>query len=97
MPIYDIDQYELHVLTHRIEADSEADAVIKLFQGEGEAVSFVFIGIANDHGMSLSENEALWDQLYDRGVIKSDDHIIPSIRSITEVRSGPASPADNKE
>jgi len=75
----------LHVLTHRIEADDEAHAIARLYQGEGEAVSFEFVGIANDYGMNLSENQALADQLFDRGLIHSNDEVIPSIRSIREV------------
>jgi hypothetical protein len=86
MPTYEIDQYELHVLRHRIEADSEADAVVKLLQGEGEPISFEFVGIANDYGTSLSENPDLTSELFDRGVIDSNDLIIPSIRSVSVVR-----------
>jgi hypothetical protein len=85
MPVFEIGQYELHVLTHRIEADDEAQAIAKLYQGEGEAVSFEFVGIANDYGMNLSENQALADQLFDRGLIHSSDEVIPSIRSIRQV------------
>jgi hypothetical protein len=34
MPTYEIEQYELHVQKYRVEADDEADAIAKLFQGE---------------------------------------------------------------
>ena len=87
MPIYDIDQYELHVLTHRLEADSEADAIARFFRGDGklELTSIEYAGISNDCGLSLAERPDLASDLMDRGVIKGDDTIIPSIRSIREV------------
>jgi hypothetical protein len=85
MPTYEVQQYELHTLTYRVQANDEADAIAKVFRGEGEPDSFQFCGVANDYGLALSENEALSDQLFDRGIIKSDDHIIPSIRSVKQV------------
>lgn len=62
MPTYEVQQYELHVLTHKIEADDEASAVAKLYKGEGEPVSFEFAGIADDFGMSVCENGELADR-----------------------------------
>ena len=91
MPIFEIEQYELHILTHRVTGDDETDALVKFFQGiEGEAVSFEFVGIPSDYGMSLGENRDLTDRLFDLGIIKSGDTIIPSVRSIRQVdqRSG---------
>jgi hypothetical protein len=85
MPLYEIDQYEIHVLRHKIQADNEADAITKLFQGEGEATSFIFVGIANDYGMPVDDHRDLADQLFDRGVIDGNDEIIPSIRDIRQV------------
>ena len=85
MPTFEIEQYELHILTHLVTADDEADALAKFFQGdEGEAVSFEFVGIANDYGISVDENRDLADQLFDRGAINGSDEIIPSIRCIEE-------------
>ena len=46
------------------------------------------IGAANvayDCGMSIDDDRDLADQLLDRGVIKADDQIIPSIRSVKQV------------
>jgi hypothetical protein len=87
MPTYEIEQYEIYVLRHRVEADNEADAVSKLFMGEGDPIdnSLAFINIADDLGMSLCENPDLASQLFDRGVIDSSDKIISSIRSIKQV------------
>jgi hypothetical protein len=87
MPTYEIEQYELHVMKYRIEADSEADAIARLLVGEGEPVdnSLEFADIADEYGMSLSENPELSSQLFDKGVVKGGDTIIGSIRSIRQV------------
>jgi hypothetical protein len=87
MPTYEIEQYELHVQRYRIEANDEADAIAKLFLGEGDPVdnSMEFVEIADDMGMALSENPDLASQLFDRGFVKSGETIIPSIRSIKQV------------
>ena len=55
MPTYEIEQYELHVLRYRVEADSEADAIARLFLGEGDPIddSLEFVDIADDYGMGF--------------------------------------------
>jgi hypothetical protein len=70
-----------------VTADSEADAIAKLFLGEGDPIdnSLEFVEIADDHGMLVSENQDLSDGLFDRGIIHSGDEIIPSIRCCDEV------------
>ena len=59
MLVFEVQQYEVHVSTYRIEADDEAEAIAKLYSGDGEMVSFEFAGIADDVGMSVSENPEL--------------------------------------
>ena len=58
MPKYEIEQYELHVMRYRVEADSEAQAIVKLFQGEAEPVeqSQEYIEIADDYGLPADEH-----------------------------------------
>ena len=34
---YEIEQYELHTMKYRVEAATEAEAITKLFQGEGRS------------------------------------------------------------
>ena len=82
---YEIEQYELHVQRYRIEANDEANAIAKLFLGEGDPLSLEFVNIADDEGMSILENPDLSSQLFDQGVVKSGDTIIGSIRSIKQV------------
>jgi len=85
MPIFEIEQYELHITTVRVVADDPADSIAKVFLGEGEATNFEFAGIANGHGMSIDDDRDLADRLFDQGIIKPGHSIIPSIRSVKQV------------
>ena len=84
MPTFEIEQYEVHAQKYRVEADSEADAIVKLLDGEAEPVddSLDYIEVAADLGLPVDECRELAEQLSDQGV-PVDDHVIPSIRAIT--------------
>ena len=85
---FEIGQYELHVMTYRVvEAHDEAEAIAKLFRGEGEPVddSLDFVEVANERGMSLFDNPDLACRLFERGIIDGDDTIVPSVRSVRQV------------
>jgi hypothetical protein len=86
MPTYEIEQYELHAMKYRVEASCEAEAIAKLFDGEGEAVdnSLEYIEVPEDYGLPVDEFRELADALHDQGVRIGND-IIPSIRSIERV------------
>jgi len=86
MPTFEIEQYELHAMKYRVEADCEAEAITKLFDGEGEAVdnSLEYIEVADDRGMPSDDFPRLAKALKRRGVDVGED-IIPSIRSIDRV------------
>jgi hypothetical protein len=88
MPTYEIEQYELHCSKFRIEAESPADAIARLFEGEGDPVdhSLEYIEIVEDYGMPVEEFPELAQELEHRGVL-TDEDFIPSIRSIIEVQS----------
>lgn len=83
MPLYEIEQYEVHAMTYRVEAATEAEAIVKLLDGEAGAVdgSLEFIEVAGDLGLAADEHPELAQQLRDLGV-PVDDQVIPSIRSI---------------
>lgn len=85
MPTYEIEQYELHAMKYRVDADNEADAVVKLLDGEAEPVeqSQDFIEVADDYGLPEEEYRELADALRQSGV--PVDVVIPSIRSIEVV------------
>ena len=83
MPVYEIEQYELHTQTYRVEANSRAEAIVKLLDGEADPVdnSLEYIEVADDFGMSVDENRELADELSKLGV-PVGDCVIPSIRQI---------------
>jgi hypothetical protein len=85
MKTYEIEQYELHTMRYRVEANTEAEAIAKLFQGEGEAVdnSLEYIEVAEDFGMPANEHRNLAKSLRKKHIWV--DAVIPSIRSIEEV------------
>jgi len=87
MPVFRIEQYEIHCQAYNVTGDNEADAISRLLMGEGDPIdnSLEFINVADDHGMLVSENQDLSDQLFDRGTINGHDEIIPSIRCIEQV------------
>ncbi len=86
MPTFEIEQYELHMMKYRVEASNEAEAIKKLFDGEGEPVdnSLEYIEVADDFGMPVDENRELANELHELGV-SVGEHIIPSIRAIESV------------
>ena len=86
MPTFEIEQYELHSAKYRVQADSEAEAIAKLFAGEGEAVdnSLEYIEVADDYGLPVEEFPELAEALQYQGVRVGED-IIASIRSIEKV------------
>ncbi len=86
MPTYAIEQYELHSAKFHVEAESEAEAIAKLYEGEGHAVdnSLEFIEVADDFGMPSDNFPTLAKALKRRGIAVDED-IIPSIRSIEPV------------
>jgi len=86
MPMYEIEQYELHVSKYRVEAKSDADAITKLFNGEADLVdnSTEYIEVADDLGMPVDENRKLAEELRTLGETIGE-YVIDSIRSIEQV------------
>jgi len=85
MPIYEVEQYETHMQKYRIEAENEAAAIAKVFDGVAEALDggSEYIEVAEDFGMPVDDHRELADELRDRGIDIGE--IIPSIRTIREV------------
>ena len=86
MPIFEIEQYELHSATYRVEAKDEAHAIARLLDGEADLIdnSLEYIEVADDYGMPADQNRALAEQLRNLGIAVGDD-IISSVRAITRV------------
>ena len=83
MPVYEIEQYEVHVQTYRVEAKSGAKAIVKLFNGEADPVDngLEYIEVCEDLGLPAEEYRELADELRSLGE-NIDEHVIPSIRSV---------------
>ena len=86
MPTFEIEQYELHVQHYRIEADSEAQAICRLFSNEADPVddSLEYVEICEDRGLPAQEYREIAEQIRSLGVTV-DEHVIPSIRSIKRI------------
>ncbi len=85
MPTFEIEQYELHAMKHRVEAASEAEAIAKVLNGSALPVDNgqEYIEVAEDFGLPAEENRELAEALRDLGI--QVDEVISSIRSIEEV------------
>ena len=83
MPIYEIEQYEIHTMKYRVEASSEAEGIKMLFDGEADAVEhgLDYIEVCEDMGLPAEEHRELADQLRSLGV-SVGENVIPSIRSV---------------
>ena len=86
MPRYEIEQYEIHAQTFRVDALSEAEAVATLFNGGGDAVDdgLNFIEVADEIGLPVDNHQDLVEQLRQLD-IDVGECVIPSIRSIHEI------------
>lgn len=81
MTTFIIEQYEIHAQTYHVEANTKAEAIAQVMNGNAEPIDngLDYIGVLDDWGMD-PEDDDLANEL-DLGVSK----IIPSIRSIQEV------------
>ena len=83
MPVYEIEQYELHSSVFRVEADSQAEAVPKVLGGGGELIddSPQIIEVTEDFGLPVDDHWELADSLRTLGVTVGEA-VVPSIRHI---------------
>jgi hypothetical protein len=83
--LFEIEQYELHTQIYRVQADTEAEAIAKLFNGEADAVDdgLEYIEVAEDLGLPADEYHDLAEAL--RALDVSVEDVIPSIRGIERV------------
>lgn len=89
MPTFRVERYELCSTKVDVEADSPEEAVLKVFQGEGDPVGdsvCEYIESADDYGISADDNPEIADLLRANGY--GIDDIIPSIREVEEVEPG---------
>lgn len=90
MPLFEIEQYQIHAVKYRVMADSPADAIVRLLDCEAEHVggSLEFIEIAGDVGLDVDCCDGLAEELRKLGV-PVGEYFIPSIRSISVVPDDP--------
>jgi len=86
MAIYEVEQYEIHAFTYRIEAESEAEAIAKLFDGDAQPTGNgpEYVEVAEDFGLPVDEYRELAEELEARGITVGEV-VIPSICSIRSV------------
>jgi hypothetical protein len=86
MPVYEIEQYEVHVQKFQISAPSKTKAIKSFLDRGGEAVdnSLELVEVCDFLGMPLDEEPALAKALKRLGV-PLDDGRIASIRDVEEV------------
>jgi len=85
VPTHEVEQYELHAMKYRVEAASEAEAIVKLLDGLAMPVDngLEYVEVADDYGLPAEECRELADALRNQGV--PVDVVIPSIRSVEAV------------
>jgi hypothetical protein len=84
--IFEIEQYEVHVQRYRVEANSGAEAIARLYQGEADPIdnSLEYVEVADEYGMPVDQNQEVAEQLRNLGITVGED-IIPSVRTIEKV------------
>ena len=77
MPTFVIEQYEIHTQTYRVEANSEAEAIKKLFDGEADAVDngLEYVEVCEDLGLPADDHGELVRELRSLGVSVGEDFI----------------------
>jgi len=83
MSKFKVEQYETHVSTYIVEANSEAEAVFKCLNADDSThVRTKYLEINEDLGMPVDSNQEIADSLDAMG-IPIGNVIIPSIRSVS--------------
>ena len=87
MPKFIIEQYELHSQKHEVEADSVAEAIIKLFDGDGTPVDngLEYIEVAEDYAQADLFSPDQLEKINENHTVDWDDASVPSIRGIEEI------------
>ena len=88
MPVYEIEQYEVHTQKFRVSGRTRAQAIKKFLDHGGEVVddSLELIEVCDFLGMSVDDQPDLAKELKRLGV-PLDDGRVASIRSIEDVES----------
>jgi hypothetical protein len=92
MPIYAVQQYEIHLQTYHVPGDDPAHAVSQLWAGAGVAVpgSREFLEVGRDYGITRDVQPELYDAVAERYPGLVEDERIAAIRSIELIPDEPA-------
>ena len=85
--VYEIVQYEIHSVKFRVEAESEGDAIAKLYNEESvEPVNepCEFVAVAYEYGLNADEYPEIVRRLRELGLRPATD-VVSSIASVTKV------------
>jgi hypothetical protein len=89
MKTYEIEQYETWTQRYRVEAESEAEAIKKLFESSDQASavpdSLEYVEVNTERGLPQDNYPEITEELEKLGVTLDDDCVIGSIASISEV------------
>lgn len=89
MASFEIEQYELHVMTYKVEAANHADAIVKLLRGHGEPLDDTreFVEVCLDKGMTADSVPDIATIVRQAGVEMGGTlvPVIPSIRECYQV------------
>jgi len=82
MAPFEIEQYELHVVTYEVEATSATEAIGRVFDGDGDmSDGSEYVATCDRMGMSVEDAPKLAEDLHKLGV-QLRGCMIPSIRSV---------------
>lgn len=87
---YEIKQYEIHICRNVVEADSQSEAIIKLFAGDVEQAEQdknpMYWSTPEDIGLSIEASDLTDDDLEKLNAEKLiHDDFVPTIHSIAEI------------
>ena len=89
MALFEIEQYELHVMTYRVEADNREEAIVKLLGGDGEPIddTLEFVEVYYDKGMTADSEPDISSRLQVAGIELGGlgVWVIPSVRECYQV------------
>ena len=89
MALFEIEQYELHVMTYRVEADTREEAIVKLLRGDGEPLddTMEFVEVCCDEGMAADSAPDIAAHFAKVGIKLGglEVPVIPSIREVYQV------------
>ncbi len=85
MNTYEIDQLIVLVEKHRVQAESPAEAIVKVFGRESVLVDINIMDFCHERGLPAEDYPTIAEELRKAGIM-TGEAVIPSISNIEEVR-----------